>query len=118
MSTKPVPTVVRKGRSAMEPQSEQTRRSEHGRRRGAAAIIAFALVVVFAAALLLAPAGHLLFLILTAAAFGTGCGLLFRPPWQGTLAKDRAAFRVLLGVTVGGVLVIVLLPVLGRTGIW
>lgn len=102
----------------MEPTSDQTRPPDHARRRTVAAIIAFALIPIFVAVLLLAPTGHLLFLALTAAAFGTGCGLLFRPPWQGTLAKDRAAFRVLLGVTAGGVLLIVLLPVLGVIGIW
>lgn len=102
-----------------EPASEnRSSRSRASGSRPRPAAIAAALAVVLGIATILSPAANLLLLIGCAAAFGAGVGLLLDPPLRGSLPKDRAALRILLGVTAAGALLVVLLPVLSRTGLW
>lgn len=102
-----------------EPAPEnRNRRPRASGSRPAAAAIAAVLAVILGVAAAVSPAANLLLVIGCAAAFGAGAGLLLDPPLRGSLPKDRAALRILLGVTAAGALLVVLLPILSRTGLW
>lgn len=102
----------RSGR-ASEPDRQGASRSRPG-----AAAIAFAAAVACGIGAAVSPAANLLLLLACVLAFGAGAGLLVNPPLRSSLPKDRVALRVLLGVTAAGALLVVLLPILGRTGLW
>lgn len=102
----------------MDDTERDARRDEASGTHERPAMAAFGAALFLAIVTTMSPAANLLLLIGCVVAFGAGAALLIDPPLRGSLPKDRVALRVLVGVIAAGALLVVLLPILGRTGIW